>query len=114
MKKLSNKCIFATSFLLVTTFALPSVGSAKVPPRRAYKKAEIKQGKAIRKGFRQGQVTRREARKLRKQQLNIQRNKRRMIRNDGRVGRRERRMLRRQQKRANRSIWKARHNRRHR
>lgn len=69
------------------------------------------QRERIREGRRNGDLTRREARKLRREQRHIQRMERRAQR-DGQVGPREKRKLDRAQDRASRNIFRKKHNRR--
>lgn len=67
----------------------------------------------IRKGKRDGDLTRREAHQLKRQQRHIRRSERRMER-DGNLTPREQRKLDRKQNRASKNIYRKKHNRRHR
>jgi hypothetical protein len=95
---------------LVIAIALASCpvaasAATKVPPG----KRQVKQNKRIYHGAKSGQLTRREARQLHRQQRHIQRTKKRMKR-DGTFSPRERRRLNRKQNRANRNIYRKKHN----
>ena len=67
------------------------------------------QGQRIHQGVRNGQLTRNEAKHLRKQQFRIN-NYKKMAMADGRINKQERRMLNNAQKRANRNIAYMKHN----
>jgi len=98
---------------LVIAIAIAScpalTASAAAPPAAR----QVKQQKRIHRGVKSGQITRREARKLGRQQRHIHRTKRRMKR-DGKFTLRERRRLNRKQNRASRNIYRAKNNRRRR
>ena len=91
--------------------SLPGLASASITAPPAHR--QVKQNKRIFHGAKSGQLTRREARRLHREQRHIQRTKRRMKR-DGVITPRERRRLNRKQNRANRHIYRAKHNRRRR
>jgi len=81
--------------------------------RRSIDRREWRQRHRIRQGVRSGSLTRREARHLGAQQARIRRHEWR-ARSDGRVTARERASIRRQENRANRNIYRRKHNWRHR
>ena len=103
-----------------------SAGSAVAAPKNVGTKAkvvhaktkrkvtqrQVRQSHRIKMGMRTGQLTKKETQQLVRQQKNIQRTKRRMIKNDGTMSTSERRALKRKQRRASRNIFRARHNRR--
>ncbi len=70
---------------------------------------QVKQKVRIRNGVRTGQLTRREAARLRTQQATI-RNMKRVARADGRVTPRERMVINRTQRAASRNIYRKKHN----
>lgn len=74
---------------------------------------ERRQSRRIRRGFRNGSLTRREARHVAAQQTRIRAHERR-AHADGRVTARERVSILRQQNRASRQIYRRKHNRRYR
>ena len=82
------------------------------PGRKIVKRRQVRQAQRIRAGIKKGQLTKREAKALIKQQRRIQKAKKRMIQNDSTLNRKERRALKRKQNRASRNIKRARHNRR--
>jgi hypothetical protein len=63
----------------------------------------------IKEGIHSGELTRKEARVLRREQRNIRRMKRHFVR-DGRISRHERRVLKRRYARAGRHIYRLKHN----
>ena len=98
--------------------SLLMVGEAVAVPVQGTKTPEInrrerRQRRRIRQGVRSGQLTKAEAARLRAEQRRIAAEKRRAKAN-GVVTRRERRKLVRAENRANRRIYRAKHNRRHR
>jgi len=98
MKKLA---LVAATFALVG-FTMPAFADGPAA-RQATQEARIHQG------VKSGELTRKEARKLRRQQRHIRRMRRRAHK-DGKVTRRERRRIRRAQNRANRNIRRKKHN----
>ena len=71
-------------------------------------KTQVKQTARIKQGVHSGELTRREAKGLKKQQREIQRDKR-LARADGVVTKRERAHIRHEQQVANRSIYRQKH-----
>jgi hypothetical protein len=71
---------------------------------------ESRQRYRIHAGVEDGSITHPEARRLKREQLKIERAERRFRGNDGQLGARERRRLDRLQDRAGRHIWRSRHN----
>jgi len=71
---------------------------------------ERQQMRRIQQGIHSGQLTRKEAKVLRREQRDIRRLKRHFVR-DGRVSRHERRVLRKRYARADRRIYRYKHNR---
>ena len=71
-------------------------------------KTQVQQTKRIKQGVRSGELTRREAKALKRQQRDIQRDKR-LARADGVVTKRERAHIRHEQQVANRSIYRQKH-----
>jgi CRISPR/Cas system-associated endoribonuclease Cas2 len=93
----------AVLILLALGLAMPAFARAPL-----YEK-ERNQMLRIQQGIYSGELTRGEARVLRKEQRNIRRLKRHFLR-DGRLSKRERRTLRYRYKRASRHIYRLKHN----
>ena len=74
-------------------------------------KKQVTQQARIQDGKKNGELTRAEKRQLQREQRRIQKHKR-MARADGKVTRRERAILRKEQRRADRNIYRKKHNRR--
>ena len=110
-------CVLMVSAGLSTAFAGPlNVGPKAKTTQAKWKgktlKKQVKQTRRIHKGVQSGQLTKRETRRLVRQQKHIQKTKKRMIRNDGKLSKTERKVLRLKQRRASRNIYRAKHNRR--
>lgn len=99
--------------VLLLSLAVPTVASAAGPRERARRgKVNARQGKQERRidqGKRSGEITRKEARHLDRQQKRIDRAESR-AKADGKVTRKEARKLDRMQNKANRDIKRAKHN----
>ncbi len=100
-----NKAIFV-AITLGAVLLMTSVASAAPPVTR-----QVKQNARINQGVKSGQLTRGETVRLRAQQVRIQNTKRR-FKADGRFTPRERRKVNRMQNRANKNIYRLKHNRR--
>jgi len=73
------------------------------------KKREIKQEKRIKEGVRTGELTKGEAKYLHQEQKEI-RNSKRIAREDGKVTKGEREMIKSEQNKANKDIYRLKHN----
>lgn len=98
---------------LLVTLAVPTLASA-AGPREAARRGKVnarqdKQDRRIEEGKRSGEITRKEARHLDRQQKRIDRAESR-AKADGKVTRKEARKLDRMQDKANRDIKRAKHN----
>jgi len=102
-----KKVFFLIGFAMLVCNASVSAQSNK----RAIKKTQIKQQKRIKQGVKSGDLTKRETVKLQKQQVNIQRTKKR-AKSDGVVSRSERRKLKSKQALASKNIAVKKNNRR--
>ncbi len=104
-----SACLFGGAALLApaTVFAGPAKKQARrqknVDKRQSNQKARIKQG------VRSGELTKKEAGKLRKQQRNIKRAENR-AKADGKITKREKQQIKRKQDRASRNIARKKHN----
>lgn len=90
--------LFFALIMGVTFFA-----AAQATPKAT--KIQVRQSNRIAHGVANGELTRHEARQLKRQQKHIQ-NEKRVAKSDGVVTRRERAEIRRDQKVANRSIYR--------
>jgi hypothetical protein len=106
MKK--NLVAILMSFALLCVFVLPA--SARTAPQDTSRidRREMRQQRRIRRDYRRGGLTRREARRLERRERRIRRAEMR-DRRDGRMTRRERRHLNRRLNRMNRSIRRENH-----
>lgn len=102
-----NKIVIGVSLILVLMFLQVGISQARGP----YAKRHHHQMERIAKGTRCGEVTRREYRHLENEQRWMRRFRRHSLA-DGWFSKGERRRLRRMQNRADRDIYRARHNRR--
>ena len=93
--------LFFTLFTGITFFV-----AAQSTPKAT--KTQVRQSNRIAHGVANGELTRHEARQLKRQQKHIQ-NEKRLAKSDGVVTRRERAEIRRDQKLANRSIYRQKH-----
>lgn len=100
---LSSLFILETS---ETTWAEEPNGARRVRTRQHLQKERISQG------VESGELNRGEARKLRRQQRRIRRAKRRALKDDGTIDADEAKRLERKQDRANRNIYRKKHNKR--
>ncbi len=91
-------------FLLTLGLAMPAVARTSLYDLERYQMRRIQQG------IHSGELTRKEARILRREQRDIQRMKRHFVR-DGRISRYERRILRKRLARADQHIYRLKHNR---
>lgn len=101
------KKLFSFSLMVVCILALSGISMAQ---GRHYDRREHRQRDRIRQGVRSGELTRRESARLGRQQINIRRYERRVER-DGVVTFRERARLDRRLDRANRNIYRQKHDR---
>lgn len=108
MKKFAT---FAISALLLGTAAIGIVEVAPAEARATINQRQNRQHHRIYRGSRNGSLTRQEGRRLRRQQVRIDRQERRFRRSGGHVSLRERRILRNRQNQASRNIYRLRHNR---
>lgn len=76
--------------------------------QRKVTKTQVKQKKKIKQGVRSGELTKKEAKRLRKQQKNIAKTKR-AAKADGQVTRKEKARLRKKQARASKDIYIQKH-----
>lgn len=97
----------ATLLTFIMVLASVALFAQSNPPRVDAR--EGAQRARIHEGRQDGEVTRREARALNREQRNIHRTEKR-AKADGKVGPREKRRLEREQDRANRHIRRAKHN----
>lgn len=103
---------------IAALFAISGIGMAQVQTHRKETKRtpvinhrQVKQQKRIIQGVRSGKLTRGEARRLERQQARIQRTKRRdKIMHGGKMTPKEKAHVARMQNRANRHIYRAKHN----
>ena len=102
MKRYLSGTLF---FLLALGVAMPAFA------RISLHDMESNQMRRIQQGIHTGELTRKEARKLRHEQRDIRRLKRHFVR-DGRLSRHERRTLRKRYARAGRHIYRFKHNQR--
>jgi hypothetical protein len=110
--KMSAVAVMAVVTLLSSVMVSQARGfSGQVTP--GVDRRERRQSRRIRQGVRSGEITRREANRLARQQARIRRHERR-AKSNGYVSARERRSLQRQDNRANRNIYRKKHNRRYR
>ncbi|HVQ37356.1 MAG TPA: DUF2756 domain-containing protein [Pyrinomonadaceae bacterium] len=107
-----KKLLVLASMLIVATFAVP-INSNAAPGQKtpSINRREARQSRRIRHGVRSGALTRRETARLAAQQRRIRAHERH-ARADGVVTRRERVSIQRQENRANRNIYRTKHNRR--
>ena len=108
------KKLFAVVSLLILSFAFPISSNARSSPAqqtRSIDRREARQSRRIRRGIRSGSLTRRETIRLARQQARIRAHERH-AKADGVVTRRERASIQRQENRANRNIYRKKHNRR--
>lgn len=105
-----KKAIFVLTILSALTFNADSFAQCRAP-RVSHR--QMHQHERIQQGRRHGELTRHETRHLRTQQMIIKHDKR-MAMADGRVTPRERQIINREQNNADRSIYRMKHNNRHR
>ena len=109
------KKLFALVLLLIiSSFVVPINSNAGTPPgqnTRSIDRREARQSRRIRHGVRRGSLTRRETTSLARQQARVRAHERH-AKADGVVTRRERISIQRQENRANRNIYRKKHNRR--
>ena len=98
------KSIITGMFLIGFSFTVQAQTTAK-----QVTKTQIKQHQRIKQGVQSGELTRREATKLKHQQANIQRTKKR-AKADGVVTRKERAIIRKKQANASKNIAVKKHN----
>jgi hypothetical protein len=113
-RSLMKKLFAVVSLLIVSSFVVPINSNAGSPPgqqTRSIDRREARQALRIRRGIRSGSLTRRETARLARQQARIRAHERH-AKADGVVTRRERLSIQRQENRANRNIYRKRHNRR--
>jgi len=96
--------------LLIAALAFTSIAEAQTRTP-VINQRQRNQERRIRQGVRNGELTKNEARHLRADERDIRQDKR-MAKADGHISRAERRHLRRDENRANRAIYRAKHNRR--
>jgi hypothetical protein len=110
-----KKLLTVISILIVSSFAfsLSSNAAPTSPGQRtpSINRREARQSRRIRSGIRSGSLNRRETARLARQQARIRVHERH-ARADGVVTRRERVSIQRQENRANRNIYRKKHNRR--
>ena len=100
--------LVVSSFVFsINSNASPSAGQ-RTP---SVDRREVRQARRIRRGVRNGSLSRGETARLARQQARIRRHERR-AKSDGVVTRRERVSIQRQENRANRNIYRKKHNRR--
>jgi len=102
-----KRCAIVLFALVMTSFAVNSSVAGTRTPRIDHRQA--RQEARIRHGWRNGELTRHEARRLRAGQQHVRRMERRAMR-DGMVTLRERRAIARAQVRESRAIYRTRHN----
>jgi len=106
-----KQLLFSLILLIVAAgFAIPA--EAQQTQRRSDRK-EIRQRARIHEGRQSGELTRRESRQLRKQQRRIHMRKRKAAA-DGAISPQEQQTIDRSQRRANRNIYRKKHNNRNR
>jgi len=95
-------------FSLVCLFLISSA-SAFAQSTKAITKTQKLQKHKIKQGVKSGELTKREVKKLKAQQRNIQKTKLR-VKADGIVTKREKKTIMAKQKRANKTIYREKHN----
>ncbi|MFN8002501.1 MAG: hypothetical protein U0X75_15945 [Acidobacteriota bacterium] len=108
MKKIAT---FLSTAGLLTILAVGALAQTPADNTPRIRNRQIEQQRRIGQGVRSGELTRREARRLEHNQREINQEKRE-AKSDGVVTRDERQDIRRDQNRANRQIYRAKHNRR--
>lgn len=109
-----KKLLALVSLLIVWSFGVATNSNARNPPcqnTRSIDRREARQSRRIRHGVRSASLTRRETARLARQQARIRAHERH-AKADGVVTRRERLRIQRQENRANRNIFRKKHNRR--
>ena len=112
IKKLSSPLSISFSALTLTfvfvAAQLPAQESAAGRNDRV-QRTQIRQAKRIRNGVRDGSLTRREGRKLARQQRRINKGRKKALADDGKIDRKEAVRLRLKQAKASRRIFKQKH-----
>jgi len=106
LKKLFAAALAVTALVLSLAASATVTAAGQSTPR--VNRSERRQTARIRRGVRNGSLTRRETRRLATQQARIHRHEAR-IKADGTVTKRERASLTRQQNRASRNIYRQKH-----
>jgi hypothetical protein len=103
------KKLFFT-IILLTVFSIGGFAQTATP---GINKTQIKQKRVIHHGIKKGDITKFEARQLRKQQVNIKEEKR-LAKADGQISKSERIFIKHEQKMASKNIQRMKHNKRNR
>lgn len=108
-----KKFLTLASILLAATFAATTTNANNAPGQRtpSINRREGRESRRIRQGVRSGSLTRRETARLAAQQARIRAHERH-AKADGLMTARERASIQRQENRANRNIYRKKHNRR--
>lgn len=108
MKKIYSILVVLSISLMLSLSTFAQEPGTKTPVVR---KHQVNQQKRIHQGVRSGELTRKETRKLEKEQHEINQDKRE-AKSDGTVTTEERKEIKQDQNQANRHIYRAKHNRR--
>jgi uncharacterized protein HemX len=98
----------ATAIIFGSAFAQETAQSKPVKTPRITKK-QVDQNKRIKQGVKSGKLTKRETKKLQKEQAKIRHDKKK-AKSDGKITPQERQKIRREQRKAGRDIYRLKHN----